>query len=95
VLFITAVGARLLKDPRLEMLTGLIWGFWSTCMGSGTDSALLASESPSLIEVVAAGASCARLTPRSRPSSAPNAAAAGLVVCLELSRSACARPSSA
>ena len=24
VLFITAVGARLLKDPRLEMLTGLI-----------------------------------------------------------------------
>ena len=79
-LFAVAVGAVASGLPGLDMLTGLDCGL-SICIGSGIEMELATASMPLLIVFVAEGASRGRLISVFWPSSAPNAAAAGLLLC--------------
>jgi hypothetical protein len=62
-----AVGAVLPKLARLVTLAGLVSNLSSNCIGLGMDIAFAAVDKPSLIEVVAIGASCGLLMPTPPP----------------------------
>jgi hypothetical protein len=62
-----AVGAVLPKLARLVTLAGLVSSLSSNCIGLGMDIAFAAVDKPSLIEVVAIGASCGLLMPTPPP----------------------------
>jgi hypothetical protein len=58
-----AVCAVLPRLARLVTLAGLVSGFSSNCIGLGMEIAFAADDIPSLIVVVATGASCGLLIP--------------------------------
>jgi hypothetical protein len=62
-----AVGAVLPRLARLVTLAGLVSGFSSNCIGLGIEIAFAAVDKPSLIAVVATGASCGLLIPMPPP----------------------------
>jgi hypothetical protein len=94
-----AVGAVLPKLARLVMLAGLVSSLSSYCIGLGIEIAFAAADNPSLILVVAIGASCGLLISAPPPAiSEDNALWPGfslVAACWFLWLSSCFRRSSA